>query len=78
MCLQFLNHLISSPPSNLYKQTAQFSGGSLLTISRSWNLITGRISQIRRADTGAFSGIRVGELSGQMTSVSRKSDRPRK
>lgn len=76
MCLQFLNHLISSPSSNSYKHTAQFSGSCPLT-TRSWNLITGRISRIRRADTDGLSIIRVDVESSQTTSVSRKSERPR-
>ncbi|KAJ7951172.1 hypothetical protein O6P43_027259 [Quillaja saponaria] len=78
MCLQFFNHLISSPPSNSYKQTAQLSGESPTPSDtvRSSNLFTGRNSRIRSAEIGGLSVIRTWE-SDQSTSVSMKSERPR-
>uniref|UniRef100_A0A803NXE5 Uncharacterized protein n=1 Tax=Cannabis sativa TaxID=3483 RepID=A0A803NXE5_CANSA len=84
MCLQLVNHLISSPPSNSYRQTAQFSGSSPApyTVSRSRNLITGSSSRIRIADTGGLSGDWAADANdadwGHTTSVSKNSDRPRK
>ena len=45
MCLQFLNHLISSSPSNSYRQIAQFSGVSTAMMSQTF--ITGKNSRIR-------------------------------
>ncbi|KAK9988320.1 hypothetical protein SO802_028559 [Lithocarpus litseifolius] len=45
MFLQFLNHLISSSPSNSYRQTAQLSGASTSTMS--WTFVTGKNSRIR-------------------------------
>ncbi|PQM37021.1 hypothetical protein Pyn_03120 [Prunus yedoensis var. nudiflora] len=67
-----------TPDLLLDLKLVQANGAVFRSVSgRSRNLITGRNSRIRRADTGGFSGIRV-LVSGQTTSVSRNSERPRK
>ncbi|KAL5160957.1 hypothetical protein HKD37_07G018340 [Glycine soja] len=80
MCLQLRMHRISSSSENSNRQTAQAQPFCRAAMSESPNLATGRRSRIRSADTegGRASAVSEGRGSGQATSVSKKSESPRR